>query len=170
MQVLCDEGVATHIGPEPCAGVREDAGEASAGEWASQPLSRGRKLIPGADAVCVAEGNMSRRVSASVWTAPRVKGFLECAAIVSGADMSSACWRGKITPLALMRIRFGSSPHQPHALLSAPCEKRAWEPVRSLTSPSGHPQPLFALQRNLFLPRPSRSGHDRAVVVDFARA
>ena len=71
MQVLCDEGVATHIGPEPCAGVREDAGEASAGEWASQPLSRDRKLIPGADAVCVAESNMSRRVSASVWTARR---------------------------------------------------------------------------------------------------
>ena len=58
MQVHCDEGVATHIGPEPCAGVREDVGEASAGERAGQPLSRDRKLIPGADAVCVAEGDM----------------------------------------------------------------------------------------------------------------
>jgi hypothetical protein len=56
VQVHYDEGVANHIGPEPCAGIREDVGEASAGERAGQPLSRDRKLIPGADAVCVAEG------------------------------------------------------------------------------------------------------------------
>ena len=60
MRVLCDEGVAIHIGPKPCAGVREDVGEASAGERAGQTLSRDRKLIPGADAVCVAEGDMSK--------------------------------------------------------------------------------------------------------------
>lgn len=71
MQVLCDEGVAIHIGPEPCAGVREDVGEASAGGRAGQPLSRDRKLVPGADAVCVAEGNMSERANASAWTARR---------------------------------------------------------------------------------------------------
>ena len=34
MQVHYDEGVANHIGPEPCAGIREDVGEASAGERA----------------------------------------------------------------------------------------------------------------------------------------
>ena len=71
MQVLYDEGVANHIGPKPCAGVREDVGEASAGERAGQPLSRDRKLIPGTDAVYVAEGDMFRRASASVWTARR---------------------------------------------------------------------------------------------------
>ena len=71
MKVRRDEGVANHIGPKPCAGVREDVGEASAGERAGQPLSRDRKLIPGADAVCVAEGDMFRRASASVWTARR---------------------------------------------------------------------------------------------------
>ena len=65
MQVHCDEGVANHIGPEPCAGIREDAGEASAGGRAGQPLSRDRKQIPGADAVCVAEGNTSESASAS---------------------------------------------------------------------------------------------------------
>ena len=32
MQVRCDEGVAIHIGPKPCACAREGAGEASAGE------------------------------------------------------------------------------------------------------------------------------------------
>jgi len=66
VQVHCDEGIANHIGPEPCAGIREDVGEASAGERAGQPLSRDRKLIPGADAVCVVEGNMSKSASAAL--------------------------------------------------------------------------------------------------------
>jgi hypothetical protein len=48
VQVHCDEGVANHIGPEPCADIREDVGEASAGERAGQPLSRDRKVVPGA--------------------------------------------------------------------------------------------------------------------------
>ena len=65
MQVHYDEGVANHIGPKPCAGIREDVGEASVGERAGQPLSRDRKLIPGADAVCVAEGNTSACAIAS---------------------------------------------------------------------------------------------------------
>ena len=71
MQVHRDEGVAIHIGPKPCAGVREDVGEASVGVRAGQPLSRDRKLIPSADAVCVAEGNTSERVSASTRMARR---------------------------------------------------------------------------------------------------
>ncbi len=40
MKVHCDEGVATHIGPEPCADIREDTGEASVGERIGQPSSR----------------------------------------------------------------------------------------------------------------------------------
>lgn len=40
MQVRYDEGVATHIGPEPCGAIREGGGEASAGERIGQPLSR----------------------------------------------------------------------------------------------------------------------------------
>jgi len=71
VQVHYDEGIANHIGPEPCAGLREDVGEASAGERAGQPLSRDRKLIPGADAVCVVEGNMSKSANASTWTTRR---------------------------------------------------------------------------------------------------
>ena len=65
MQVPCDEGIANHIGPKPCAGVREGVGEASAGVRAGQPSSRERKLVLGADAVCVAEGNTSECASAS---------------------------------------------------------------------------------------------------------
>ena len=71
VQVHYDEGIANHIGPEPCAGIREDVGEASVGERAGQPLSRDRKLIPGADAVCVAEGNMSKSANASAWATRR---------------------------------------------------------------------------------------------------
>jgi hypothetical protein len=42
VQVHYDEGVAIHIGPEPCAGAREGVGEASVGECIGQPLSRER--------------------------------------------------------------------------------------------------------------------------------
>ena len=65
VQVHCDEGVAIYIGPEPCVGIREDADEASAGERTGQPLSRERVVIPGADVVQAAEGNMLWRVIAS---------------------------------------------------------------------------------------------------------
>ena len=65
MQVLCDEGLANHIGPEPCAGVREGVGEASVGVHAGQPLSRDRKQVSGPDAVCVAEGKTSEYANAS---------------------------------------------------------------------------------------------------------
>ena len=44
---------------------------ASAGERAGQPLSRDRKLSPGADTVCVVEGNMSKNANASTWATRR---------------------------------------------------------------------------------------------------
>ena len=47
MKVRYDEGVANHIGPEPCAGAREGTGEASAGECIGQPLSRVRLQFRG---------------------------------------------------------------------------------------------------------------------------
>ena len=66
MEVRHDEGVATHIDPEPCAVVREDEGEASAGERAGQPLSRESSLFWGADTVRVVEGNTDGGANASV--------------------------------------------------------------------------------------------------------
>jgi hypothetical protein len=42
VKVRHDEGVASHIGPEPCVGTCEGAGEASAGECIGQPLNRVR--------------------------------------------------------------------------------------------------------------------------------
>ena len=64
MQVHCDEDVASHIGPESCAGVREDVGEALTGERAGQPLSRER-FDQDTDAVLLAEGNTDGRAIAS---------------------------------------------------------------------------------------------------------
>jgi len=71
VQVHSDEGAANRIGPEPCVAVREGSGEASAGECIGQPLNRVSGLVPGADAVPLAEGNTPRRVIASAWTARR---------------------------------------------------------------------------------------------------
>ena len=65
MQVHYDEGVAFHIGPKPCAGIREGVGEASAGERIGQPLSRENKIVPGADVLINAEGDMDGGVIAS---------------------------------------------------------------------------------------------------------
>ena len=55
MQVRYDEGVANHIGPEPCAVAREGGGEEFLGEHTAQPLSLVKILIPGADAVASAQ-------------------------------------------------------------------------------------------------------------------
>ena len=72
MRVPCDEGIANHIGPESCVRRRREARHgALTGVRAGQPLSRDRKLILGADAVCVAEGNMSKSANASAWATRR---------------------------------------------------------------------------------------------------
>lgn len=65
VQVPHDEGVATHIGPEPCAGGREAAREALAGVRVGQPLSGVTLPFRSANALQSAEGNMFRRVFAS---------------------------------------------------------------------------------------------------------
>ena len=44
VQVHYDEGLANHVGPEPCVFAREGNDEASAGERVGQPLSRERTL------------------------------------------------------------------------------------------------------------------------------
>jgi hypothetical protein len=65
VKVRCSEGLAIHTDPKPCAGVREDVGEASAGESIGQPSSRESDFAQGADAVSYAEGNTIGHVSAS---------------------------------------------------------------------------------------------------------
>lgn len=57
VKVFCDEGLATHIGPEPCGAVREDSIEASVGGHIGQPSSHEMGFNPDADALDTAEGN-----------------------------------------------------------------------------------------------------------------
>ena len=67
MQVHRDEGVANHIGPEPCAGIREDAAKRRQG--IDRPAIEPRKrLIPGAHVVLKAEGDTVGRDIASART------------------------------------------------------------------------------------------------------
>lgn len=56
MKVRYGEGLAIRIGPEPCVGTREGAGEASAGEHIGQPWSRESLNNLGADVVRITEG------------------------------------------------------------------------------------------------------------------
>jgi hypothetical protein len=71
VQVRHDEELATHIGPEPCAGVREDVGEASVGVRVGQPLSRDNCKVLGADMLLIMESNTSDRDIASDRTTQR---------------------------------------------------------------------------------------------------
>ena len=66
MKVRHVEGVVTRNGPEPCVGIREDAGEASAGVRIGQPLSRVIRNVLGADAIDNAEGSTVGYDSTSV--------------------------------------------------------------------------------------------------------
>jgi hypothetical protein len=61
VEVLCDEDVASHIGPESCGAAREDRDEALTGERAGQPLSRETFLIQDADVVAY-DGRQNERV------------------------------------------------------------------------------------------------------------
>src|ERR1700680_4017601 len=92
VQVHYDEGVAIHIGPEPCAGVHEDVGEASVGERAGQPLSHDRVAILGADAVQLAEGNTEGCVSASILTIRRGLRPLACTDAPCAGTGRSLVW------------------------------------------------------------------------------
>jgi hypothetical protein len=65
VEVHYDEGVAIHVGPEPCAGICEDVGEASAGERVGQPLSRERMFSrePTLSTEAIRRGAISRAPS-----------------------------------------------------------------------------------------------------------
>jgi hypothetical protein len=72
VKVLNSKEIASHAGPKSCVTYREVRDEELTGEPAGQPLSReSLKLVQGADAVSVAEGNTDRRVTASAFSALR---------------------------------------------------------------------------------------------------
>jgi hypothetical protein len=89
VQVHCDEGIANYIGPEPCAGAREDVGEASVGERIGQPLSLENILYLGADAVDKAESNTFEARDRERPNDPAWSKTLACAyALCTGAGRS----------------------------------------------------------------------------------
>jgi hypothetical protein len=65
VKVHYDESLANHIGPEPCAVVREGGCEASVGEHVGQPWSHEMVHFPDADVLQYAEGNTYERALAS---------------------------------------------------------------------------------------------------------
>ena len=71
MQVPHNKDLASHVVLESCATYREVRREALTEARIGQPLSRDRLLIPGADAVDMAEGNTDGCVTASARTARR---------------------------------------------------------------------------------------------------
>ena len=91
MEVHYDEGLANRIGPEPCAGFREEVGEASAGERAGQPWSR-EKFAPGADDVPLSEGNTNRCAIASTPLDPAWSENLACTHTPCTGTGRSAGW------------------------------------------------------------------------------
>ena len=71
MQVPDNKEVANHVVPESCVSYREVRLEALTGVRIGQPLSRDRNIVPGADAVSVAQGNTPAHDIASAWTTRR---------------------------------------------------------------------------------------------------
>ena len=91
---------ANHIGPEPCAGVREDVGEASAGDRIGQPLSREIDVILGADAVPLTEGNTDGCAIASARPARRGRDPGMCGRSLCGNREISCPDQGGSPPVA----------------------------------------------------------------------
>src|SRR4051794_765833 len=59
MKVSCDEGIASHVGPESCGCVREGAAEALTGERAGRVLSPENLTLRSADVV-LTDGRQQR--------------------------------------------------------------------------------------------------------------
>jgi hypothetical protein len=105
VQVPYDEGVAIHIGPEPCADVRKGAGEASAGECTGQPLNRERPIILGANTVPNVEGQTHGRAFSERLDDPAWSQTLACAeASCTGTGRSHGRPTALVTRAALVRI------------------------------------------------------------------
>jgi hypothetical protein len=68
VQVHCNEGAATRMGPAPCIGIREGDDEASAGEHTGQPLSHESFLFQVPTLSVKAQGNTGGCASASTRT------------------------------------------------------------------------------------------------------
>ena len=84
MQVQLSVGSRNRNTPDPCADIREDVGDESAGERVDQSLSRDRLPISGADIFRTVEGYKSVCAIASVRTTRRGVGRPRKSWIVGG--------------------------------------------------------------------------------------
>ena len=105
MRVHHEEGIASHLGPEPCGGIREGGVEASAGEGTGQPLNRERPIIPGADTVPNVEGHTHGRAISERLDDPAWSQTLACAeASCTGTGRSHGRPATLVMRAALVRI------------------------------------------------------------------
>jgi hypothetical protein len=104
VQIRCDEGVASRIGPESCIAGREVRDAASARERTGRPLGRGRN-IPGVAAGPIAEDNMDGRAVASVRATRRGQTSWHGADAFARAPAAGGFSRGVLHPaVALQRL------------------------------------------------------------------
>ena len=105
MRVRHGEGIANRIGPEPCAVIREDDCEASAGEIIGQPLSRVR-IEPGRRRCCEGgrqydEGRNREPLAGPAWSKTLACGEALCA----GTGRSQARPAGKRLLVRVVKAR-----------------------------------------------------------------
>ena len=106
VRVHYDEGIASHIAPEPCAGIREDVSEASAGECAGQPWSHEMVYIPDVDALQYAEGNTSGRDIASACRSGMVaEPGMHASALRGNREISRLTWLSSIGQARIGKVR-----------------------------------------------------------------
>ena len=95
MQVPHVEELATHNGPESCAGHREVAGEALTGGMRAGLLSRESTLVQGADGFPGTEGKIDQVAKArSGWTLRGQRTMARIQAPYAGIGRSY-CWPGE---------------------------------------------------------------------------
>lgn len=94
VRVHYEEGIASHIAPEPCAGIREEASEASAGECVGQPWSHERVDIPDAGALQYVEGNTSGHdIASACRSGVVVEPGMHASALHGRREISRLTWR-----------------------------------------------------------------------------
>lgn len=106
VRVHYDEGIANHIAPEPCAGIREDVSEASVGECVGQPWSHEMFYIPDADALQYVESNRGRCDSASAdRSGVVVEPGMHTSALRGNREISRLTWISIIDQARIGKVR-----------------------------------------------------------------
>jgi hypothetical protein len=109
VEVLYDEGVANHIGPEPCGGLREETDEKLVGERVGGVSRRESGLIQSADTGGRVEGNTDGGATASRHLTLRGLRALACAYTPCAGTGRSQDW-----PPRVQVVRMGKATADAH--------------------------------------------------------